>query len=256
MSVATTINAIEVRNVHYAIGDRSILRSVTFAVPQGCCVAIAGPNGGGKSTLLSLILGILKPQSGEISVLGMEPRQARRRGTIGYVPQRIAQEESSFPFSVEELVWTGRATCMGRMARRKEEDRRAVARAMAQTNVSHLRSRRIGSLSGGERQRAYIARSIAAHPLLLLLDEPTTGIDARARKDFFALLRALQEESHMTILLVTHDMSAISAEVSYVLGVSETIVCHCKSHAFLTDDTLRRLYGSNIRCDDLPHTHQ
>ncbi len=244
--------AIEADHVSFSYGQQAVLDAVSFAIPEGSYVGIIGPNGGGKTTIIKIILGLLKPSSGSVSLFGKEPAEARLHGRVGYVPQRVAQADFSFPATVREIVRSGRVPKIGLGRAFGKEDEAAVQRAMDIAGVAHLAGRLIGTLSGGERQKAFIARSLASEPKLLVLDEPTTGVDVSAREQFYALLKKLNAEHKLTILLVSHDIEAITQEVSFVLALSQKLICHCSSHDFLTDETLKKLYGRDV---ELLHQH-
>jgi zinc transport system ATP-binding protein len=247
-------HAVEARNLTLQIGGNAVVNDVSFAIPTGRYVGIIGPNGGGKTTLLRMILGLQRPTAGTVAVFGADPLAARNSGAIGYVPQRIAQADIPFPVTVDEMVWSGRTPVMGRIARRATQDREAVERAMECVGIAHLRQRLVGTLSGGERQRVFIARSLAAGPRLLILDEPTTGVDMTAKEEFYALLKLLNAEWNLTILFVSHDIEVMTSEVAFVLALNQKLICHCESHAFLEQETVKRLYGKDFHSHS-PHLH-
>lgn len=224
-------------HVSFSFGSHLALDSVSIAVPKGGYVGIVGPNGGGKTTLVKLLLGLLAPMSGSISIFGEDPINARKRGRIGYVPQRVAQAEVNFPATVLEVVRSGRAAM--------SPDEKAVLRALTLTGMQDVQHRLLGNLSGGERQRVFIARALAAEPMLLLLDEPTTGVDVSAREQFYALLKKLNADG-LTILLVSHDVEVMTKEVSFVLALNQKLICHCSAHEFLSEDVLKQLYGRDV----------
>lgn len=254
MPEVKTINALEVHNVCLSIGGHTILDSVSFAIPQGRYVGIVGPNGGGKTTLLKIILGLQRPTSGTTLIFGEPSVNAKKQGRIGYVPQRIAQVDIQFPVTTEEMVWSGRTPAIGVGGWRTKKDKQAIEEAMKRARVLHLRDRLIGTLSGGERQRVFIARSLAANPHLLILDEPTTGVDMGAKEEFYSLLKTLNADLGLTILLVSHDIEVMTSEVAFVLALNQKLICHCESHKFLSEETIERLYGKNVRPHP-PHAH-
>lgn len=254
MPAVIKTNAIEVKDVCLSIGGQTILDAVSFAIPEGRYVGIMGPNGGGKTTLLKIILGLQHPTSGDIDIFGESPFEARKHGRIGYVPQRISQTDALFPVSVDEIVWSGRTPTIGVGKWRTDDDRKATEDAMERMNVSHLRSRLVGTLSGGERQRVFIARALAGDPRLLILDEPTTGVDIAVKEEFYALLKTLNVELGLTILFVSHDIEVMTSEVAFVLALNQKLICHCESHQFLSHDTVERLYGKGITSRP-PHMH-
>lgn len=251
MSVTPRI-AIEVDHVSHSYGGETVLDSVSFAIPEGRYVGIVGPNGGGKTTMLKIMLGILKPSQGTVSIFGQTPAQARLSGKIGYIPQRIAQADFSFPATVEEIVRSGRTSKVGIGRWMTKKDTDTVERSMETAGVISFRNRLISSLSGGERQKVFIARALASDPDVLILDEPTTGVDIGARKQFYALLKNLNTELGLTILHVSHDVDVMTGEASFVLALNQKLLCHCSAHDFLSDETLKRLYG---RDEEILHHH-
>jgi zinc transport system ATP-binding protein len=241
MPVASAI--IEVQNLSFRFGGHTILENVNFVVTPGSYVGIIGPNGGGKTTLLKLLLGLLKPQEGMVNVFGLPPQLARSRGRIGYVPQRVIQSDASCPATVEEVVRSGRTPCIGFTSRYNTCDNCAVEEALRDTGVESLRHRSIAELSGGERQRVFISRALAAQPRLLLLDEPTTGVDSQATEGFYDLLQHLNQTHDMTIIIVSHDVEAVAKDVQSVLCVNRRLIAHCGPQDALSEPNMRSLYG-------------
>ena len=175
-----TVNAIEADAVSFSYGSEPVLDDISFSIKRGEYVGIVGPNGGGKTTLIKLLLGLLPVQKGTLSVLAESPVKARSHGHIGYVPQRIVQAEYSFPATVEEIVLSGMTPAMGIGRFFKEHHRENAREALKTVGIENLQHQLIGSLSGGQRQRAFIARAIVTEPDILILDEPTTGVDPMA----------------------------------------------------------------------------
>ena len=218
MPVASKPNIlVDIRKLAFAYRDQRVLEGITLTIRSGEYVGIIGPNGGGKTTLLKLILGMLAPTDGSVHV--RIPRHE-----IGYVPQRAGSIELSFPATVREVVESGRVRPRGWFLRR--DDRTAVDEALATTGVAHLAARRIVTLSGGERQRVLIARALAARPKMLVLDEPTTAVDIMRQEELYAFLRDLHTKAGMTIVVVSHDIDALSHEVSRVICLNRHLVCH------------------------------
>lgn len=240
------VAAVRFQGVRFSYGAAPLLSDVTFEIEQGEFFGLIGPNGSGKSTLLRLIMGLLKPDAGEIRVLNAAPGQALPR--VGYVPQHPSFSRN-LPFSVLEVVLVGRLST-GHSAGGFSRGDRDAARAVLETmEIGHLADRRLHTLSGGELQRVLIARALVCEPALLILDEPTANIDIAAEEDVFALLR--EYSRHMTIVIVTHDVSFISAYVSRVGCVNRSVVCH-RTEA-LTGKTVSELYGSDVKM--IRHTH-
>lgn len=211
-------NAIELRNVSFAYEDCEVLRDVTVDVGLREFLCLVGPNGGGKTTLLRLALGQLKPGQGEVRVLGNQPEQARNR--IGYVPQHF-QYDPQFPVRVLDVALMGRLnTCCWRPYHTRE-DVNAAYEALRAVELQDLAQRPFSKLSGGQRQRVLIARSLSANPLVLLLDEPTANVDTVAENMIYGLLQKLNEK--ICIVMVTHDLVFVSRCVKAVAFVSRTL---------------------------------
>ena len=179
---------VHMREIGFAYNGESVLRDVNLDIYRGDYIAMIGPNGGGKTTLLKLILGLLKPHSGTIRINGAPPSRATTN--IGYVPQ-YAHTNSSFPISVMDVVLMGMLDRRKHRFGKKAARRREALRALEQLGMADRSEKRIGELSGGQRQRVFIARALVTRPQLLLLDEPTSGIDTKGQADFYALLKDL-----------------------------------------------------------------
>ena len=213
---------IELEKVSCILSGRPVLDAVDLKVREGDLYAVIGPNGGGKTTLLRVILGLLPISSGTVRVFGRDPLQARSR--IGYVPQ-YRTFDFLYPITVEEMVLSGRLGHIRSPVRRfSKEDRSAAQKALERTGIPHLSSRPIADLSGGERQRAIIARALVGDPDLLILDEPMVYVDMPTEHQLFDMLEGLL--SRMTILLVTHDIGAISPHVTRVACLNGRIFTH------------------------------
>ena len=245
--------AIEVRDLDFSYGAARVLEAVSLSVAPGEFIGIVGPNAGGKSTLLRLILGLLTPQAGQIRVLGRPPREASRQ--LGYVPQ-YPSFPRDFPITVEQAVLLARVGGPGggRFSRLwpggySRADREIAHRSLAEVEALDLARRRIGSLSGGQLQRVLLARALACEPRILILDEPTANIDQRLEGDIFDLLRQLN--ARLTILVVSHDIGFISSYVTRVACVNRTLACH---HTDAIDGPIiQQLYGEAVRM--VAHRH-
>lgn len=232
--------AISVRNLSFAYNGHAVLSAISLDINKGEYVGVIGPNGGGKTTFLKLILGLLEPNGGSLSIFGETPSTARKLGRIGYVPQRAVQFEKRFPATVLEVVQSGLTSVPSSL--RKEG---AVRKAMEATDIVDLQSKLIHELSGGQRQRVFIARCLTAEPRILLLDEPVTGVDIPSRDRFYSLLKELNKNKGITILFVTHDVDAIAKEVHQVLCLNQKVCCHASPQDFLQKHVLDELYAHN-----------
>lgn len=210
---------VDVKGVSFAYHETPILQDISFHVDEGEFVGIIGPNGGGKTTLLKLLMGFLTPSSGKIEILGASPAQTQTQ--LAYVPQ-VLRYDKQFPISVFELVLTGRLSRLPWHGRYSHIDREAAEKALERVGLTAIRNAPFGTLSGGQAQRALIARALVSDPKLLLLDEPTASVDPQAEADIYALLKRLQDS--MTILMVTHDLNAAIGQVGRVLCVQRKLV--------------------------------
>lgn len=237
---------IDLAGVNYAYGNLPVLSDLSLRIAAGEFVGLVGPNAGGKSTLLKLILGLLTPQSGRIRVLGKTPREARRR--LGYVPQ-YPTFPRDFPIAVEQVVLMGRLGLGPQLGWYRAADRSAARQALREVEALDLATRRIGTLSGGQLQRVLLARALVSAPEILILDEPTANIDERMEGDIFELLAAFK--ARMTILVVSHDIAFISGYVQRVLCLNRTLIAH-QTEA-IDGDLIHRLYHSDVRA--VAHVH-
>ena len=238
--------AIELTDVSFSYGGPRALKNVDLSVPEGEFLGVVGPNAGGKSTLLKILLGILEPQAGVVRVLGTSSWRARR--FLGYVPQ-YPNFRRDFPITVQQVVLTG---CFGKglaFGPWRAADRRVARRAMDEAEVGALATRRIETLSGGQLQRVLVARALASEPRILILDEPTANIDMRVESDIFDLLRQLNER--MTIVVVSHDVAFVSKYVHRVACLNGTLLCHLT--ADVDGQTIQELYGEDVRM--VAHVH-
>jgi manganese transport system ATP-binding protein len=197
------VNAVEVRDLHVRYDRVVALDGLDFDLPRGMALGVVGPNGSGKSTLLKTIAGLIRPSEGSVLVQGVPPRQLRP-GTIGYVPQ-IEDVDWTFPVNVRDVVNMGRYPRSGPFRPFSALDRRAVARALEALDLAKLADRHISELSGGQQQRVFVARAIAQEPQLLLLDEPTTGVDAATEDALLHLVRGLVADG-LPVVMTTHDL--------------------------------------------------
>lgn len=237
---------ISLKNVCFSYTGPRVLDHINLEVHRGEFLGLVGPNGGGKSTLLKIMLGLLKPLSGQILVLGLPPE--RGRSVMGYVPQHVAFIED-FPVSVEAAVLQGRLGKTRFIGGYTREDRILAQRAMEQVGILGLSARPLAALSGGQRQRVLIARALVIEPEILILDEPTAHVDLRLEESFFHLLEQLNKQ--MTIIVVSHDIGFVSHYVNRVACLNQTLMCH--ETAAISGEIIEQLYGASVRM--IHHTH-
>jgi zinc transport system ATP-binding protein len=229
---------LEIRNLTVKYDDHVILNELNFWVNSGEIVAIIGPNGSGKTTLLKAILGLI-PHQGEVKILGGPPRRAL--ADIGYVPQRL-DFDRTFPLTVTEFLNFIKVKTPGW---RNE--------MLAETGVNAFTDKRIGELSGGQLQRLLIAKALLKEPKLLLLDEPTSGVDVAAEMTFFELIEHLNDIHNLTIMLISHEVQMVYKFATQILCLNKDLVCNGRPHEAITQEVLEQLYGKNIEFKSHEH---
>ena len=230
---------IEIKSLDFAYNGEAVLKDVNLTVRQKDFIAIIGPNGGGKTTLLKLMLGLLSPVKGTVHVDGKLPQEASH--CIGYVPQNVHLNQS-FPITAIDVVLMGKLDPQKRSSRRSATNRRDALEALERMEMAAYADKKIGTLSGGQRQRVFIARALVAKPKLLLLDEPTASIDTKGQADFYRFLRELNQD--ITVLVVSHDLLVVSRYVKSVACVNKKL--HYHDHAEITGEMLETMYACTV----------
>ena len=225
---------VKLDGVTYSYNHEPAIEGITLDLEEGDFVGVIGPNGSGKSTLVKVILGLLKPDKGKVYLFGTELEKFTDWGKIGYVPQK-AGVAVKFPITVEEIVAM------------TAKNKTALDRALTDVDMHNYKKTLITELSGGQQQRVFIARALATEPKLLILDEPTVGVDAEAQAGFYGLLRHLNETKKLTLMLVSHDVDVVAHEVKTVICINRTLVCHGLPKEIITGDFIDKLYGKNLR---------
>ncbi|MES2153773.1 MAG: ABC transporter ATP-binding protein [bacterium] len=233
---------LDVDDVCVQLGNTNVLQDVTFQVRAGEFVGVAGPNGGGKSTLLRAIVGLVPTCCGTIRLFGERGAPIATRRRTAYLAQNEAHVDPLFPATAMEVAMLGRVAKRGLLRGLGAADRRAALQSLEDVGVAHLKDRLIGSLSGGQRQRVLLAKALAGDPELLLLDEPTTGVDPKARDDFHHLLADLNQRRGITVLLVSHDTDFLAHVAHRVLVVDRGI--HFDGDPRARPDVLANLHGN------------
>ncbi len=249
MSALATIT-----NLDYAFGPATALKHVSLAIEEGTTVGLIGPNGGGKTTLIRLLLGLLEPTRGEIRIAGLSPRAAVRRGdVVGYVPQG-QRVPNRLPISVRHIVRLGLAGKTGMLRRYAKDDLSFADELMAMVGIADLADAPVGTLSGGQFQRVLIARALAPRPKLLLLDEPTTGIDRSGQQRFIESILQLKTRLGLTVVFVSHDLRAVSAVSDRIACLNVTLHYH-DVPGHLPADLVYRMFACDLEAFGLPNEH-
>jgi len=216
-------NIIEISNVSFFYGTDAVLKNISLHVHRGDYLGLIGPNGAGKTTLLKIMLGLLKPTSGSVKLFGQELKRFNEWSKIGYVPQKVANFDPNFPCSVEEAVLMGLYAKRGLFHFVTKGDRARVKEALLSVEMVPYKDSLIGNLSGGEQQRVFIARALVTDPEVIFLDEPTTGVDAKSREEFYALLRNLNNMRDLTLVLISHDVATVVRDAMHIAYIDRTL---------------------------------
>ena len=243
---------VELEGVGVAYGEVPVLDGINLTVEPGDFLGIIGPNGSGKTTLLRVMLGLLEPQAGSVRLFGQPPSTFREWRRLGYVPQR-ATLDPSLPVTVNEVVATGLVASLGLFQRIGRRERVRVKDALGRVGMEAHGRTRIGALSTGQQQRVLIARALVSDPELIILDEPTGGVDPEAQTSFYAMLHHLNREREVTLILVSHDIGVVAKEVTKLACLNRRLIFHGRPGDFLSDEALTALYGPAVRI--VSHDH-
>lgn len=253
MQLSFKVPIFDVKGLDFQVGDQKILSNISLEIFEGEYIAIIGPNGGGKTTLIRLLLGLEKPSAGKLKIFGKKYENFKEWYKIGYVPQRASLVDENFPATVEDIVSMGRVAKRGLFGRMSKEDKNAVKDAMKKMDVLTLKDKMVGTLSGGQRQRVMIARALASNPKILILDEPNTGVDVVSQHRFYSLLSKLNKEENITILFITHDIGVIVDDIQRLFTINQkATVCNNPKEAMSCED-MSALYGTDAH---LLHNHK
>lgn len=244
-----------VKDISFRYGSQIVLDNVSFQLRKGEMLGLVGPNGSGKSTLLKVILGLVPGQNGTVSWFGEPLQKMKDRWKIGYVSQKANSFNSGFPATVQEVILMGLTGKIGLFHRPGKVEKEKVSEAIARVGLTGLENRNIGRLSGGQQQRVFIARALVSDPEVLILDEPTVGVDARSEEEFYQLLQSLNEEKNISLILVTHDMGVVSKKMQSIACLNHQLHFHGNAEEFerRRPEILLRSYGHDVHV--LHHGH-
>jgi zinc transport system ATP-binding protein len=239
------VKAVEISSLYYSIGKKEILKDINLELEEGRFLGIVGPNGGGKTTLLKLILGLLTPSKGVIKILGLSPFEAVKQGLFGYLPQSL-RAELNFPARAIDVVLMGLYGKIGYMRFPSKVHREKAIKALSTMAMDHSAFEAFGALSAGQQQRVLAAMALAGEPRILILDEPSTGIDVVGQEDFYHLLKGLQKRLGLTIIMVSHDIGAVTGYVDEIACLNRTLHFHGSPVGAFSEEVLSRLYGRAV----------
>lgn len=255
--MSTVKPIIQIKQLSYHYEKENVLEDINLIVPTGAFLAIVGPNGSGKSTLLKLILGLLKLQQGEITIFEKDIAHFKDWHTIGFVSQKANSFNTGFPATVFEVVASGLTKKLGIIRPMGKIDKQKVHEAIDAVGLTKFSKQNIGELSGGQQQRVFIARALVSAPKILILDEPTVGVDAQRVQSFYHLLEDLNKNRGITLLLVTHDIGTVSDKVTHVACLNKHLHFHGKTEEFerLSQNDLSHFYGHDVHLLSHEHHH-
>ncbi|MCL4374562.1 metal ABC transporter ATP-binding protein [Patescibacteria group bacterium] len=232
---------VNINNVGFRYQHEPVLENINLTIKWGDFLGLVGPNGSGKTTLLKIIVGLIKPDSGSVELFGQSQSRFTDWAKIGYVPQKAALSNPTFPVTVAEAVGMNGG------------DPETIRRALAGVAMENKMTQPLNELSGGQQQRVFIARALVSRPQLLILDEPTVGVDIDSQLQFYRLLKNLNQKHALTLVLVSHDIDVVAHETKTVACINKTLICHGEPHTVLRGDFLDQLYGRPVRL--LMHNH-
>ena len=253
MSVTFKAPIFDVKNLSFNVRNQTILSHISLEIFSSEYIAIIGPNGGGKTTLIRMLLGLDKPSHGNIKIFGKDIKEFKEWNKIGFVPQRASHVDQNFPATTLDIVKMGRIAKKKLFASDSVEDVEAVYNAMAKMDILDLKNKMVGTLSGGQRQRVMIARALASKPEILILDEPNTGVDVVSQKSFYTLLSNLHKRENITIVFITHDIGVIADDIDRLFTINQKVtICNTPKETLSCRD-VSELYGISAH---LVHNHK
>ncbi len=248
---------IKIENLNFRYDRERVLEDINLSIPKGAFLGIVGPNGSGKSTLLKLVLGLLKVQQGNIELFGIPQNKFKEWNRIGFVSQKANSFNTGFPATVYEVVASGLAKKAGIFRRISSKYKVDIKNAIHSVGMGPFTMRNIGELSGGQQQRVFIARALVSNPDVLILDEPTVGVDSQNVQNFYDMLDRLNKDLGITLVLVTHDIGTISNKVTHIACLNKHLHFHGKAEEFekQKENQLSSFYGHDVHFLKHEHDH-
>jgi zinc transport system ATP-binding protein len=249
-------HVVEINHVSFSYDKKRVLEDVSLTIDEGEFLGLVGPNGSGKSTLTKLILGLLEPSEGNILIYGQSVNRFKDWGKIGYVSQKANSFNTGFPATVFEVVRSGLVSKIGMFHFFNKSHKQKALQAIEAVGMSDFIHNNIGDLSGGQQQRVFIARALVNDPRLLILDEPTVGVDAKSTNQFYELLASLNKERKISLLMITHDIGTITEHATKVACLNKSLHFHGEPHEFdnLNSADFSKFYGHHVQV--LTHDHE
>ena len=244
---------LDVKDVYFAYSKKHVLEDVNLAVFRGDFLGIVGPNGSAKTTLIKIILGILKPQKGTVVLLNSPIERFNQWNKIGYISQRVKDFNIAFPATVEEIVGANLYGQMGFLKFLNKGHKMKIRKALDIVNMPDYQNHLIGNLSGGQQQRIFIARTLVSDPEIIFMDEPLTGVDVQSQEQFYGLMEKLNKDLKITLIMVSHDIGVITNKANRVACVGDKKVCVHPSEDFDKEGHIKKIYGKDLSI--LHHRH-
>lgn len=254
MSVDHTKNIIEIEGVSFAYNEDLVLENVSLNIHKGDYLGVIGPNGGGKTTLIKIMLGLLNPSKGMVKMFGQDIHSFKDWSRVGYVPQKVINFDVNFPATVFEVVAMGRYGKKGLFKSLNKGDKNIINESLKQVEMFEFKDRIIGDLSGGQQQRVFVARALAGQPEVIFLDEPMAGVDVLAQDQFYQLLKKLNHELELTLVFISHDIEAVVNEVTEIAFVNRTLTYDSNPKKFVKGE-MEKLYGDKKFIHHHHHDH-
>lgn len=249
MKVDHSKKIIELKDLTFSYNEECAVENINLEVHQGDYLGVIGPNGGGKTTILKLMLGLLKPQKGEVLFDGKPLNSFHPLSKVGYISQHVSHLDDNFPMTVREIVATGRYSKRGLFHFLSNRDTQKIRTALEHVEMWEFRNRLIGDLSGGQRQRVFIARVLAQEPEIIILDEPTVGVDVKTQKQFYCLMQKLNQELDLTLILASHELDIVAHEATEIAYINKSLVYYGIPKEFVKSQYFEQLTGKGA------HTH-